>query len=236
MAEKRRFFDVWIVETNQVYKEVPYTVVADWVQQGRLLEDDKLKPSGTAEWFRLGGMPAFAAYLPKAEPFRAEDEAEALEPVEGGFKWKRPHDEEEEEVDMIPLIDVSLVLLVFFIMTTTGAFLHNILTPAAIYANTSSDPSMIWIGIDKDPDGNPIYSIGKGSEQPKPEDNNFKVREQVIQRLDDYLAREDRAVEVQIKAHEELPAGLVMRVRVDVTRRQPKVSKIWAGVREKGGF
>ena len=50
MAQKRRFFDVWIVETNQVYKEVPYTVVADWVQQGRLLEDDRLKPSGTAEW------------------------------------------------------------------------------------------------------------------------------------------------------------------------------------------
>ena len=39
MAEKRRFFDVWIIETNQVYKEVPYTVVADWVQQGRLLEE-----------------------------------------------------------------------------------------------------------------------------------------------------------------------------------------------------
>src|SRR5437899_8616192 len=127
MAEKRRFFDVWIVETNQVYKEVPYTVVADWVQQGRLLEDDKLKPSGTAEWFRLGGMPAFAAYLPKADPYRAEDEAEALEPVEGGFRWRPAHDEEEEEVDMIPLIDVSLVLLVFFILTTGYAALKNML-------------------------------------------------------------------------------------------------------------
>jgi len=90
MAAKRRFLDVWIVESNTVYKEVPFNVVADWVQQGRLLEDDKIKPSGTAEWFRLGGMPAFAAYLPKADQYRAEDQAEALEPVNVEFAWKRP--------------------------------------------------------------------------------------------------------------------------------------------------
>jgi biopolymer transport protein ExbD len=233
MAEKRRFFDVWIVETNQVYKEVPYTVVADWVQQGRLLEDDKLKPSGTAEWFRLGGMPAFAAYLPKAEPFRAEDEAEALEPVEGGFKWKRPHDEEEEDVDMIPLIDVSLVLLVFFIMTTTGVFMFSIRTPATVYASTSSSQDLIWLGIDKDPEGNPVWAIGKGADPPAEEDKNFKAQEQVIRRLDEYLARENGSVEVQIKAHEELPAGLVMRLRVELNKRQPKISRIWAGVRDK---
>ena len=46
MAEKRRFLDVWIVETNTVYKEVPFTVVSDWVQQGRLLEDDRITSPG----------------------------------------------------------------------------------------------------------------------------------------------------------------------------------------------
>ena len=56
MAEKRQFLDVWIVETNTVYKEVPFTVVTDWVQQGRLLANDMLKPSGTKDWQRLGGL------------------------------------------------------------------------------------------------------------------------------------------------------------------------------------
>ena len=78
MAEKRQFLDVWIVETNTVYKEVTFTVVTDWVQQGRLLADDMLKPSGTKDWQRLGSLPSFAAYLPRSEPFRAEDKAEAL--------------------------------------------------------------------------------------------------------------------------------------------------------------
>src|ERR1700751_402553 len=108
MAESRRFLDVWILETNTVYKEVPYTVVADWVQQGRLLENDKLRPAGTTEWFDLGTMPAFAAYLPKVEPFRADDQAEALEPVHLDFVWKKPRGDEDDDPDMIPLIDVSL--------------------------------------------------------------------------------------------------------------------------------
>src|SRR5215470_9995950 len=121
MTEKRRFLDVWIVESNTVYREVPFTVVADWVQQGRLLEDDMLRPSGTAEWSRVGGSPDFAPYLPKAEPFRAEDQAEALEPVQLDFQWKKSREGEgDEDVDMIPLIDVSLVLLIFFMLTATG--------------------------------------------------------------------------------------------------------------------
>src|SRR5438309_6556968 len=120
-SERRRFLDVWILDSNTVYREVPYTVVADWVQQGRLLEGDQLRPSGSSEWFPLGSMPAFTAYLPKSEPFRVEDEAEAREPVEIDFAWRKPRLDEGDDVDMIPRIDVSLVLLIFFMITTTVA-------------------------------------------------------------------------------------------------------------------
>src|SRR5262245_27061652 len=237
MAEKRRFFDVWIIETNQVYKEVPYTVVADWVQQGRLLEDDMLKPSGTAEWFRLGGMPAFAAYLPKADQYRAEDQAEALEPVEGGFRWKPATDEEEEEVDMIPLIDVSLVLLVFFIMTTTGAFFINIMMPKSAYTTVTSNPDLLWIGIDYK-DENTLYSLGMGDQPPAKEDSDLQAREQLLRRLDERLTQLEQEnklpVQVQIKADEKLPAGEVVRMRVELGKRIDKIAKVWAGVREKG--
>src|SRR5437763_11182307 len=114
MAEKQSFLDVWIVESNTVYKEVPFTVVTDWVQQGRLLEDDQVRNAGTKDWKRLGEVPAFAAYLPRAEPMRPQDEAEALEPVQFEFAWKKPPHDDDEDIDMIPLIDVSLVLLIFF--------------------------------------------------------------------------------------------------------------------------
>src|SRR5262249_57020998 len=78
-------------------------------------------PSGTAEWMKVGASPTFAPYLPKLMPQGVEDQAEAMEPVAVDFAWKRPHHDEDDDVDMIPLIDVSLVLLIFFMMTTTGA-------------------------------------------------------------------------------------------------------------------
>src|SRR5438477_852521 len=132
MAEKRQL-DVWILETKMVYREVPYTVVTDWVQQGRLLESDMVRTSGSEKWVPLVSLPDFAVYLPKPEPFRAEDKAEALEPVEVDFSWKRPAPEEEGDVDMIPLIDVSLVLLLFFMMTASVAATALVDTPEAHY-------------------------------------------------------------------------------------------------------
>ena len=80
MAEQRTLLDVWIVETNTVYRDVPFTVVADWLQQGRLLESDMLSLPGTEKWTAIGKT-KFAAYLPKAEPYEVDDQAEALEPV-----------------------------------------------------------------------------------------------------------------------------------------------------------
>ncbi len=237
MAEKRRFLDVWIIETNTVYREVPFTVVADWVQQGRLLENDMLRPSGTAEWFRLGGMPAFAAYLPKADPYRAEDQAEALEPVQVDFSWRRRPDEEEEDVDMIQLIDISLVLLIFFIMTTTAALSLPIKTPAAEYAWDTSNPDIIWIGINRDEDGNPTYSLGQGDKPADEADANLLAQEQLLDRLDLKLGERSAEgkgpVEVIIKAHEELPSGIVLRLTVELEKRRDMVIKKYAGVREQ---
>src|SRR5882724_2482977 len=99
MADKKRFFDIWIVDIQKVYREVPYNVVVDWVQQGRLLEDDKLRPSGTANWVRVGDFAEVQPFLPHPEPHRAEDQAEALEPVQLDFAYRKARTEEDEEVD-----------------------------------------------------------------------------------------------------------------------------------------
>jgi biopolymer transport protein ExbD len=234
MAEKHTFLDAWIVETNTAYRKVPFSVVADWIQQGRLLASDKLRSSGQTEWFCLGDNPTFAAYLPRSEPYRTEDQAEALEPVQVDFNWKPRSDDEDEDVDMIPLIDVSLVLLIFFIMTTTGAFLATrIQTPGAFFGWLSSDPATIWIGIDMDLNKEPIYSIGVGDQPPaSKEDEGLMTRDQVLQRLDAKLAEAPRFVDVVIRAHEDLPSGIVRRLQVELERR-PKIMKKHQAVSEK---
>src|SRR5271163_3847174 len=105
MADAKRLLDVWILEINTVYREVPFVVVTDWLQQGRLLREDCVRLTGSKKWHAIEVVPALGPYLPRAEVQRAEDRAEALEPVELGFDVHRPSDEEDEDVDMIPLID-----------------------------------------------------------------------------------------------------------------------------------
>jgi biopolymer transport protein ExbD len=207
MAQKRRFLDVWIIDSNTVYREVPFQVVTDWVQQGRLLEDDRLRPSGTAEWFRVGSSPEFQPYIPKAEPFRADDQAEALEPVELDFRWRRRHDEEDDDVDMIPLIDVSLVLLIFFMLTASGVVGVFVQTPAAEHGHIAGNPEEIVLGIDLVGD-KPVYKLTVANRPPAPEDDNLKTQDTLLARLEQRLGNAAGRVEVSINAHPDLKSGV----------------------------
>jgi biopolymer transport protein ExbD len=173
MAGQERILDVWLVDLNEVYSAVPFTVVADWLQQGRLLAEDRVRLAGNQKWHTISAVPAFAPYLPRPEPLAAEDQAEAMEPVELGLDFRRTHEEEDEDVDMIPLIDISLVLLIFFMMTaaiTSGA-LSPIQTPAARHQLAAITQETYWLGIEMQSRGNkreqgedgrdlPWYSLG----------------------------------------------------------------------------
>src|SRR5947209_10658179 len=175
---KQRLLDVWILEMNTVYRQVPFVVVTDWLQQGRLLRDDCVRLTGSKKWHPISAVPALGPYLPRAEPQRAEDQAEALEPVELGLDWRRPGEEEDEDIDMIPLIDISLVLLIFFMMTASVApgMLSMIATPSAQHKLAAITRETYWLGIDnrsrsgkteKDESGRPLpwYSFGKDNKE-----------------------------------------------------------------------
>jgi biopolymer transport protein ExbD len=235
VAEKSRTLDVWVVETNTVYSKVPYTVVSDWIQQGRLIETDRIKATGTNAWLGLAEIPEFAAYLPKATPFQAEDQAEALEPVEMGFAWKQPQGDEDEDVDMIPLIDVSLVLLLFFMMTATvGALAIPIRVPTATMAwQLQEDANTFWIGIDKGADNRPYYSIGEGKNAAAEGDRQFDTAQQVAGRFK-VLSANRGPVFVRIMANQELPFDLVKKLTIELEQlKAPSgLQKIYSGVNE----
>jgi biopolymer transport protein ExbD len=237
MSEKRRLLDVWIVDTKTVYRDVPFTVVTDWVQQGRLIESDMVRPSGSKEWAPLVSRPDFAVYLPKPEPYRAEDKAEALEPVEVDFTWKRPSPEEDGDVDMIPLIDVSLVLLIFFMMTAsvaTAAALVN--TPEAHYGTQLGDPKMYAINITRALDGTPLYALRQGDQSPVKENGESDLNEAgVLQLLDERLRAENGPVDVSIHADRALPYEVVKKMAVALEIRHAKglIRRMHAGVSER---
>jgi biopolymer transport protein ExbD len=215
---KKFFFDVWLVQGNMVYRSVPYEVVTDWIQQQRLLADDHIRPTGTEEWFVLGKVPAFAGFLPQPEPLRTDAQAEALEPVETAFAWGKKGEEEEADPDMIPLIDISLVLLIFFMMTSAVAAVGSgIRVPAAKGLEpelVDSKTEMIWVGIDFVADNQPPrYSISYNG-GPASEDNNNLSQDQAIKKIEEVLQKQQRVPEIRVAAHKNLSFDLIKSMSV----------------------
>src|SRR5438132_12582668 len=167
---KTKGYDVWLTASNRVYRAVPYDVVADWLQQGRIVGGDRVRPEGGGNWDLISASPLFATYLPRpATQTAAEDRAEALEPIGFDIPSRRRPLDEDEDVDMIPLIDISLVLLIFFMMTATVAVSGaDIPTPQTYHGVelTRSDSSTLWVGIDRGDGGRAVYSLGQGDRPP----------------------------------------------------------------------
>ena len=80
MATAPKTFDVWFVAANTVYRAVPYQVVADWTQQGRLSAADRLRPAGVeTAWKTVGEWELLADYLPR--PAVATVETPGADPI-----------------------------------------------------------------------------------------------------------------------------------------------------------
>lgn len=218
MAKALRTLDVWIVESNTAYRDVPFTIVIDWMQQGRLLPTDKVRPARTEEWFELGKFSLLAPYLPRQEEHRAGDVAEALEPVSGEMTWKARGDD-DDDVDMIPLIDVSLVLLIFFMMTSTVTMASTLIpTPEVKNAVlVSNDP--FWIGVEWGKDKVPLFSLGQGAGAVKPDDRRLTM-DALLQRLDDRLKAAGSVEAVTIRGQKDLPMGIIKALRTKLDSRR----------------
>jgi biopolymer transport protein ExbD len=223
MAENRRMLDIWIVETNTAYRAVPFETVANWLQQGRLLAEDRVRPAGAAEWFRIDSVRALAVYLPQSEPQRIDDRAEALEPVEAEFSWRRPQDEEDEDPDMIPLIDISLVLLIFFMMTAAiqAGLFSPIETPTAIHQLLTIQEGTYFVAIDSDSQGKPSFALGLDNqelEKPAPDMSAVSAR------LKKELAQVRGEVRINMRAHKALPIEVIRAATMELQRLETEVN------------
>lgn len=150
-ADTPRFFNVWLVQPNTVYRGVPYSVICDWIQEGRLLGRDCVRTPGAPSWEYLDAHPLFQPYFGNNELPGANDASEALTPIEIDFGPKR-REEEDDDVDMIPLIDISMVLLVFFMMTAENLITQAPFKISAVKSAEISSPNgVVQLSIRRDP-------------------------------------------------------------------------------------
>lgn len=235
MARPPAKLDLWITAGNRAYRGVPFGVVTDWLQQGRLLATDRVRWDGDGDWLPVAQVPALAAFLPRGDNLGVEDVAEALEPVEAPWPQRKPADD-DDDVDMIPLIDISLVLLIFFMMTATVAVGGaKIDTPQTLNGvEFTQDKSMLWIGIDRSERGQAAYSLGAGDKMAESGDADLSL-EQALDKLDARLANHAPGAVVRVAAHKQIAYGVVQKLTAELEkrRRAGKIAEIKAEVNER---
>lgn len=232
--------DVWLLGSNTVYRGVPFAVAAGWAEQGRLSKSDKVRPAEgkDSDWVIVQNMESLADYLYGGgqKVIEANDGSESFEKVEIDPAWPKSHLESDDEVDMIPLIDISLVLLIFFMMTSVVASMSPVQVPGMKYGTEidAADGS-ITILIERDQENNPLYSIQTGKEKPKVDESGRGDRDKLLAMLDQELTRANKDVAVRIACHELLPRSVVGDLCVELQKRVEKqqISRYSAEVNEK---
>ncbi len=227
VADRR--LDVWIMDLKKVYTGVPFTVVTDWLQQGRLLPVDCVRLAGKEKWHPIATVPALAPYLPKPPAHMADNRVEAFEPIDLGLQSPVVREAEDDDVDMIPLIDVSLVLLIFFMMTaaiSSGTF-SKIDTPEAKHQLASISTDMYWIGIEIDQkikELTPRYSLGKDSDK-----QGYLVEptegEDVLAKLAEELDQSSGEIKIRLRADRRLPIDIIKGLTLDLQELETRINR-----------
>jgi biopolymer transport protein ExbD len=131
--------------------------------------------------------------------------------------------EEDDEVDMIPLIDISMVLLVFFIMLQAASALPSIDVPEMRYGGQlTNDPTAITISIEKQDEETVYYSVRIGPVAPTPSHDRLGTPAKAIEALRELLAGVQRPPEVRIACRKDLPYQRVVELQEDLEELQKK--------------
>lgn len=216
MAKPVKSYDVWFVAANTVYREVPFSALTDWAQQGRVSSVDKVRPAGSnSPWATIGSISFLRDFLyvqsPQAETAIPTRHAEELEPVEMDVGFGQV-EEEETDPDMIPLIDISLVLLIFFMMTATVSSLSPIEVPGMKNASElRADPDSFTVHIDRNGKEEIVYAVRIADANPTKENSDLATLDDAVTRLTTMLGEQGGAKkpEVRIACHKDLPAERV---------------------------
>jgi biopolymer transport protein ExbD len=178
-----------------------------------------VRPSGVnSPWMRVGDHPLLSDFLFTAAPVApAADLAEQMHEIEMDVGWgkkTRGGEGEDEDVDMIPLIDISMVLLVFFIMIQAAGALAPVDVPEMRYAGElKADPDAVTITIEKLNTESVYYSVRVGNVSPRPEHDKLPTPEAAIKALNEVLVGVTRPPEVRIACLKELPRERVYELR-----------------------
>ena len=224
--------DLQIVALNKVYNRLALGTILQWVIEGRIAPDDRIKPAGAAAWQTVAEMPLLAARLPQGllsartpsgQP-SVDDEAE--QDVDDAAGWtvrrKKPI-MEDAEMDMTPMIDVTFQLLIFFMLTNNLANSAPILLPEAKFGRgvTPEGRQMVIMT------GAGQYYLG---EQVAPE-NGVASLDELVSEIGRNAQAAESTMDVIVNGEKDVKYGQ-LRQLVEKLGGVPNVGRVLLGVEE----
>jgi biopolymer transport protein ExbD len=176
---RRKNLELRVVSLDRVYGPLSLEKLVQLAAQGRLSPHDQVRTAGTSAWHSITEVPAVAASMP--QPSMAQMAADGGTAVdlgdEAAQRWKlrdSTWQPEEAEIDMAPMIDVTFLLLIFFMVSNSMANPTAMDVPAAVYGRGVTLEGQQQILIDQEGD----YFLGDvASDETRTESLEALVRE-----------------------------------------------------------
>lgn len=98
-------------ELGQVYKDLPLATVKQWILEARIDASDSVKGPGTDGWVEARMVPELARFFSPQSVG-----TDVISSADIGNPFGR-REEEDLGVDLTPFIDITFLLLIFFVVT-----------------------------------------------------------------------------------------------------------------------
>ena len=225
----RRLLELKVVSLDRTYGPVPLETLVHLATEGRIAPQDLVRPAGTQPWCRVDEVPALAAALPRRAAGELPGEGGEdldLEDAAGGSWTPRRAGRQYEEpaMEMAPMIDVTLLLLIFFMLTNTLANPSPMDVPTALHGRGVNMEGQQLILIDQQGE----YYLG---DRARPE-NLAPSLDALAREVQQNAEHSQTAMDVIVSAHKQA-RYVQVRQLIERLGAVDGVGRVMLGVEEK---
>jgi biopolymer transport protein ExbD len=218
-----------IVAQDQLIGPLPLEVLVEMAANGEISPQDLVRPGGSQAWIRVTEVPELAARLavpPAPDPFGADppDDLPEAGDARDLFEIGRGTPHEEAAMEMAPMIDVTFLLLIFFMLTNSLANPAAMEVPDAVHGRGVTLEGQQLILVDQE---GRYYLGDAATEQSAVDSLDALVRE-----VGDNVAASRQTLDVIVSAHRHSKHRYV-RELVEGLSALEDLGNIQIGVEEK---